>query len=97
MQKAKRITAADFKLCYVDGNTYKYFSYEGKNFEITIEPNGFGFDLAHYDHNGVLCGSRINVQPVRADKLPHDTFLRAVRMANGIHEIINAREEMQNA
>jgi hypothetical protein len=93
----KTLHANNFELCYLDGNTYKYFSYRGADYEITIEPNGIGYDVAHYDHNGFKCGDRIQVRPVSSDLLPHDTFLRAVAIANGVNTIVHARKELQTA
>lgn len=86
--------AQDFKLEYLDGNTYKYFCYEfdnnGEHCEITIEPKGNGFDVAHYDGNGVLCGSRFSVEP-QLTELPHDMFKRACRVADMFYGMLIGR------
>lgn len=86
--------AQDFKLESLDGNSYKYFSYEfendGEHCEITIEPRGNGFDVAHYDGNGILCGDRFAINP-QITELPHDMFRRACRVADMFYGMIVGR------
>lgn len=82
-----RLHVQDFKLCYLDGNTYKYFSYQSDDHEITIEPNGDHNDVCVYDASGLLMGRRIQVKP-KFNELPHEMFLRTFRVASAMHNKI---------
>lgn len=88
------LLAPDFTLEYLDGNSYKYFSYsftfKGDAYEICIEPNKYGYQVAHYDANGILCGSRVDVEPTTSE-MPHDMFKRACRIADMMYGVLIGR------
>lgn len=80
-----QIHANDFTLEKLDDNNYQYFSYYANGYEFTIEPRiPGGFDVAHYDESGILCGKKIHVKE-QYGKLPHETFMQAVRVANAMY------------
>lgn len=94
------LLAQDFELEYLDGNSYKYFCYNftfnDDTYEICIEPNKHGYQVAHYDANGILCGSRVNVEPVSGE-MPHDMFKRACRIADMMYGVLIGRANQHDS
>lgn len=83
----------DFTLEHIDDYNYKYFIWSNDDNEICLEPRSSGgFDVALYDHNGILIGGKSFVEPV-AGETTTACFLRAVEVANVFYQQITSVSE----
>ncbi len=83
----KTIYAQDFELLTIDGGDYSYFSYEEPgHLELCIEPSTKGYDIALYDHNGILVGGRAQVFLTESSAGPTGVFDTAVQVANQMYK-----------